>query len=70
MVPEDQQNINAFAKLNNRKREAEANLQRLKVCSCAFKYERCWIESYQGDKEALDDVSTELELGDEDEPVP
>ncbi|KAI0688172.1 Prefoldin subunit 4 [Cytidiella melzeri] len=49
---EDQQNINAFSKLNTRLRNTEEKLEGLKQ-----------------EKEALDDLTMELELADEDTPV-
>ncbi|KAG2047295.1 Prefoldin subunit 4 [Suillus hirtellus] len=55
---EDQQRINTFSKLNTRLRSIEERLEELKS-----------HDSLQQEKEALDDLSTELELTDEDESV-
>ncbi|KAF8834333.1 Prefoldin, subunit 4 [Paxillus ammoniavirescens] len=55
---EDQQRINTFSKLNTRLRGIEERLELLK-----------WLISRQQEKEALDDLETELELTDEDQTV-
>lgn len=69
--PEDQQRINSFSKLNNRLRGLEEKIEALKVVLV-------WLQVYianthiadlQQEKEALDDLSTELELADEDQMV-
>ncbi|KAL9708635.1 hypothetical protein Ac2012v2_008183 [Leucoagaricus gongylophorus] len=51
-MPEDQQRINTFSKLNTRLRTLEDKLEEIKQ-----------------QKDALDDLSTELELAEEDEPI-
>ena len=71
---EDQQRICTFSKLNTRHRNLEEKLEGLKVSKCRIVKEDnevtlpCIIASQQ-DKEALDDLTMELELADEDEPV-
>ena len=67
--PEDQQRINTFSKLNNRVRFLEEKLTVLKVNDYPYAYLSVWDVSQQQEKEALDDLSTELELADEDQIV-
>lgn len=68
---EDQQRINSFSKLNTRLRGIEEKLEELKVGSAfgIVVYIENPLNSIQQEKEALDDLSTELELAYEDEPV-
>lgn len=69
-MPEDQQRICNFSKLNTRYRNIQDKLEQLKVgivlliACCVLRY-----ATLQQDKEALDDLSNELELTDEDEQV-
>ena len=66
----DQERINAYSTLNHRLTDIEERLQILKVCvrRAIYVYSSL-ITRAQDEKEQLDDLSTELELADEDEPV-
>ncbi|KAJ3344222.1 hypothetical protein HDU93_000012 [Gonapodya sp. JEL0774] len=73
---EDQNNINAFSKLNGRVDYIEEQLQERKIAGTHdFYFIRCDSQNRtldldsQKEKEYLDDLSTELELANEDEPV-
>ena len=73
---EDQQRINTFSNLNNRIRIIQEKLGGLKVILAIIREGRKFVNQtkhftrrFQQEKEALDDLSTELELADEDEPV-
>jgi prefoldin subunit 4 len=71
-VVEDQQRINTFSKLNTRYRTIEEKLESLKarlhvLASCCSKL--MFVSIDQQEKDVLDDLSTELELADEDESV-
>ena len=68
---EDQQRINSFSKLNTRVRDLNEKLKELKVrCrSILAIHPSNGPFPAQVEKEALEDLSTELELADEDEPV-
>ncbi|KAF8445010.1 hypothetical protein L210DRAFT_3758875 [Boletus edulis BED1] len=62
---EDQERINTFSKLNTRLRGIEDRLEALKV-STTFEVMISTQPRRQQEKEALDDLATELELTDED----
>ncbi|KAJ8518153.1 hypothetical protein ONZ45_g4769 [Pleurotus djamor] len=66
---DDQQRINTFSKLNGRLRNIEERLEELKVCLISYDWGRKVDAVPKQEKESLDDLSTELELADEDEPV-
>ncbi|KAF8187466.1 hypothetical protein BJ912DRAFT_1059809 [Pholiota molesta] len=66
---EDQQRINTFSKLNNRIRIIEEKLTDLKVSLRRARFSISADPVPIARKEALDDLSTELELADEDELV-
>jgi len=67
---EDQQRINTFSKLNNRLRLVFEKLKVLRVRQEHFPpLPRLIITLQKQEREALDDLSTEVELADEDQPV-
>ncbi|KAG8978011.1 hypothetical protein FRB90_008597 [Tulasnella sp. 427] len=68
---EDQQRINTFSKLNARVGDLEEALELKKVRPWTRPLDNppLMISSSQEEKDALDDLATELELADEDEPV-
>jgi prefoldin subunit 4 len=71
-ITEDQQRINTFSKLNTRVRSLAEKMSTLKVSSGDFfgRFAQAVLTSnVQQDKEALDDLATELELADEDQLV-
>lgn len=75
MRREDQEKINRFSRLHQRETVLEEQLKGKQVCPplsslslslSVFEY----LTHLQKDKEDLEEVSTELELADEDELVP
>lgn len=66
---EDQQRINSFSKLNTRHRNILDKLEVLKVRRCERRVAEQFFMCMQQEKEALDDLSMELELADEDQDV-
>ena len=69
---EDQQRINTFSKLNTRLRSIEEKIEVLKVRgsdSFIHSVPNPLSVCLQAEKEALDDISMELELADGDQPV-
>lgn len=68
---EDQQRICTFSMLNTRHRNLEEKLEGLKVRKPCRSVSVCMRvkTQHQQDKEALDDLTMELELADEDESV-
>jgi len=65
---EDQQRINSFSQLNNRLRHIEGKLEDLKVSLhiCGHRSHELQSCDKQQEREALDDLSSELMMSDED----
>lgn len=73
MRREDQDKINRFSRLHQREKALEDELKTKQVCTCRFHSthhgQRLTLRP-QKDKEDLEEVSTELELVDEEDKVP
>jgi len=70
---EDQDRINRFSRLHSKEKLVEEDLKTKQVrelISTAFKESLDKLTRAQKDKEDLEEISSELELADEDEKVP
>lgn len=70
-APEDQQQINTFSKINTRFQNIKSKSEELqvRVNNLNSPFEANALILLQQEKEALDDLATELELADEDDLV-
>lgn len=68
---EDQDRINRFSRLHSREKLVEEDLKTKQASSHCIRKKLSWpLTITQKDKEDLEEISSELELADEDEKVP